>query len=135
MTEPASGSDALGARTTARLSPDGKHYVLSGSKIYITNAGFADVFIVYAKVDGEHFTAFIVERDSKGFSIGPEEHKMGIKGSSTCPLYFDETKVPAENVLGQVGKGHLIAFNILNIGRFKLAAAVLAAPKKRLPSQ
>ena len=132
LTEPASGSDALGARTTARLSPDGKHYVLSGSKIYITNAGFADVFIVYAKVDGEHFTAFIVERDSKGFSIGPEEHKMGIKGSSTCPLYFDETKVPAENVLGQVGKGHLIAFNILNIGRFKLAAACVGSAKETI---
>ncbi len=132
LTEPASGSDALGARTTARLSPDGKHYVLSGSKIYITNAGFADVFIVYAKVDGEHFTAFIVERDLKGFSIGPEEHKMGIKGSSTCPLYFDETKVPAENVLGQVGKGHLIAFNILNIGRFKLAAACVGSAKETI---
>jgi alkylation response protein AidB-like acyl-CoA dehydrogenase len=132
LTEPASGSDALGAKTTARLSPDGKHYVLSGSKIYITNAGFADVFIVYAKVDGEHFTAFIVERDSKGFSIGPEEHKMGIKGSSTCPLYFDETKVPAENVLGQVGKGHLIAFNILNIGRFKLAAACVGSAKETI---
>ncbi|MFC5649766.1 acyl-CoA dehydrogenase family protein [Paenibacillus solisilvae] len=132
LTEPASGSDALGARTTARLSPDGKHYVLSGSKIYITNAGFADVFIVYAKVDGEHFTAFIVERGLPGFSIGPEEHKMGIKGSSTCPIYFDDTPVPVENVLGQVGKGHLIAFNILNIGRFKLAAACVGSAKETI---
>ncbi|BBH22740.1 acyl-CoA dehydrogenase [Paenibacillus baekrokdamisoli] len=132
LTEPASGSDALGARTTARLSPDGKHYVLNGSKIYITNAGFADLFIVYAKVDGEHFTAFIVERHSPGFGIGPEEHKMGIKGSSTCPLYFDDTPVPVENVLGQVGKGHLIAFNILNIGRFKLAAACVGGAKETI---
>ncbi|UVI30859.1 acyl-CoA dehydrogenase family protein [Paenibacillus spongiae] len=132
LTEPASGSDALGAKTTARLSPDGTHYVLNGSKLYITNAGFADIFIVYAKVDGDHFTAFIVERGAKGFAIGPEEHKMGIKGSSTCPLFFDDTPVPVGNVLGQVGKGHLIAFNILNIGRFKLAAACVGGAKETI---
>ncbi|WP_028545241.1 acyl-CoA dehydrogenase family protein [Paenibacillus taiwanensis] len=132
LTEPASGSDALGARTTAKLSKDGKHYVLNGSKIYITNAGFADLFIVYAKVDGTQFTAFIVEREFAGFTIGPEEKKMGIKGSSTCPLYFDNMPVPVENVLGEIGKGHLIAFNILNIGRFKLGAGCLGAAKESI---
>lgn len=132
LTEPASGSDALGARTTARLSPDGSHYVLNGSKLYITNAGFADVFIVYAKVDGEKFTAFIVERDTPGFSVGPEEHKMGIKGSSTCPLFFEDAAVPADRVLGEVGKGHRIAFNILNIGRFKLGAGCLGSAKETI---
>ncbi|SFT20008.1 acyl-CoA dehydrogenase family protein [Paenibacillus sp. BC26] len=132
LTEPASGSDALGARTTARLTPDGKHYILNGSKLYITNSGFADLFIVYAKVNGDHFTAFIVERGLPGFSIGPEEHKMGIKGSSTCPIFFDDTPVPVGNVLGEVGKGHLIAFNILNIGRFKLAAACVGGAKETI---
>ncbi|MCG7407402.1 acyl-CoA dehydrogenase family protein [Paenibacillus sp. ACRRX] len=132
LTEPASGSDALGARTTAKLSEDGKHYVLNGSKIYITNAGFADLFIVYAKVDGTKFTAFIVERSLPGFTVGPEEKKMGIKGSSTCPLYFDNMPVPVENVLGEIGKGHLIAFNILNIGRFKLGAGCLGAAKEAI---
>lgn len=132
LTEPASGSDALGARTTAKLSEDGKHYLLNGSKIFITNAGFADVFIVYAKVDGEKFTAFIVERTMPGFSVGPEEHKMGIKGSSTCPLYFEDVPVPVENVLGEIGKGHQIAFNILNIGRFKLGAACLGSAKETI---
>ncbi|CAM4093418.1 acyl-CoA dehydrogenase family protein [Paenibacillus alkaliterrae] len=132
LTEPASGSDALGAKTTARLSPDGRHYVLNGSKLYITNAGFADLFIVYAKVDGEFFTAFIVEKGMQGFSIGPEEHKMGIKGSSTCPLYFEDVAVPVENLLGEVGKGHHIAFNILNIGRFKLGAACLGSSKETI---
>ncbi|WP_138756524.1 acyl-CoA dehydrogenase family protein [Paenibacillus sinopodophylli] len=132
LTEPASGSDALGARTTARLSPDGKHYVLNGSKLYITNAGFADLFIVYAKVDGEYFTAFIIERGMPGFSIGPEEHKMGIKGSSTRPLFFEDVAVPVANVLGEVGKGHQIAFNILNIGRFKLGAACLGSSKETI---
>lgn len=132
LTEPASGSDALGARTTAKLSEDGKHYLLNGSKIFITNAGFADVFIVYAKVDGEKFTAFIVERTMPGFSVGPEEHKMGIKGSSTCPLYFEDVPVPKENVLGEIGKGHHIAFNILNIGRFKLGAACLGSAKETI---
>ncbi|WP_053372932.1 acyl-CoA dehydrogenase family protein [Paenibacillus sp. FJAT-27812] len=132
LTEPASGSDALGAKTTARLSQDGKHYVLNGSKLYITNAGFADLFIVYAKVDGEYFTAFIVEKGMPGFSIGPEEHKMGIKGSSTRPLFFEDVAVPVENVLGEVGKGHHIAFNILNIGRFKLGAACLGSSKETI---
>ncbi|MGO4179752.1 acyl-CoA dehydrogenase family protein [Paenibacillus sp. TAF43_2] len=132
LTEPASGSDALGAKTTARLSPNGKHYVLNGSKLYITNAGFADLFIVYAKVDGEYFTAFIVEKGMPGFSIGPEEHKMGIKGSSTRPLFFEDVAVPVENVLGEVGKGHQIAFNILNIGRFKLGAACLGSSKETI---
>ncbi|MCU6710621.1 acyl-CoA dehydrogenase family protein [Paenibacillus sp. J5C_2022] len=132
LTEPASGSDALGARTTAKLSADGQHYILNGSKLYITNAGFADIFIVYAKVDGEHFTAFIVERSYPGFSVGPEEHKMGIKGSSTCPLFLEDVPVPVDNVLGQVGKGHQIAFNILNIGRFKLGAACLGSSKETI---
>lgn len=132
LTEPASGSDALGAKSTARLSEDGKHYILNGSKIFITNAGFADLFIVYAKVDGDKFTAFIVEREMEGFSVGPEEHKMGIKGSSTCPLYFEDVHVPVENVLGEIGKGHLIAFNILNIGRFKLGAACLGTCKEAI---
>ncbi|MEK3883413.1 acyl-CoA dehydrogenase family protein [Paenibacillus sp. PL2-23] len=132
LTEPASGSDALGARTTAKLSESGTHYVLNGSKLYITNAGFADVFIVYAKVDGERFTAFIVERTMPGFSVGPEEHKMGIKGSSTCPLFFEDVPVPVENVLGEIGKGHHIAFNILNIGRFKLGAACLGSSKETI---
>ncbi|MFF2483133.1 acyl-CoA dehydrogenase family protein [Paenibacillus sp. NPDC058071] len=132
LTEPASGSDALGAKTTAKLSEDGTHYILNGSKLYITNAGFADVFIVYAKVDGEAFTAFIVERNTPGFSVGPEEHKMGIKGSSTCPLYFEDVAVPVEQVLGEIGKGHQIAFNILNIGRFKLGAGCLGAAKETI---
>lgn len=132
LTEPSSGSDALGAKTTARLNAEGTHYVLNGSKLYITNSGFADLFIVYAKVNGDYFTAFIVERGSPGFSIGPEEHKMGIKGSSTCPIFFDDTPVPVANVLGEVGKGHLIAFNILNIGRFKLAAACVGGAKETI---
>lgn len=132
LTEPASGSDALGARTTAKLTEDGTHYILNGSKLYITNAGFADIFIVYAKVDAEKFTAFIVERRMEGFTIGPEEKKMGIKGSSTCPIYFDNVRVPIDNVLGEIGKGHLIAFNILNIGRFKLGAGCLGAAKETI---
>lgn len=129
LTEPASGSDALGARTTAKLSEDGTHYVLNGTKLYITNAGFADVFIVYAKVNGTDFSAFIVERTMEGVSFGPEEKKMGIKGSSTRPVILEDVKVPAGNLLWEAGKGHLIAFNILNIGRFKLAAGCLGACK------
>lgn len=132
LTEPSSGSDALSAKSTARLSEDGNHYILNGSKIFITNAGFADLFIVYAKIDGDKFTAFIIERDMEGFSVGPEEHKMGIKGSSTCPLFFEDVHVPVENVLGEIGKGHLIAFNILNIGRFKLGAACLGTCKEAI---
>jgi alkylation response protein AidB-like acyl-CoA dehydrogenase len=132
LTEPTSGSDALGAKTTAVLSEDGTHYILNGSKQFITNAGFADIFIVYAKIDGKDFSTFIVERDMPGLTIGPEEKKMGIKGSSTRPLYFEDMKVPVENLLGEVGKGHHIAFNILNIGRFKLGAGCLGAEKEAL---
>ncbi|WP_143308129.1 acyl-CoA dehydrogenase family protein [Chitinophaga vietnamensis] len=130
LTEPGSGSDALGAKTTAKLTEDGKHYVLNGQKIWITNSGFADVFTVFAKIDGDKFTAFIVEKGTPGFTLGPEEHKMGIKGSSTRQIYFQDAKIPVENVLGVIGKGHLIAFNILNIGRLKLCAAALGAAKK-----
>src|SRR5215469_16054496 len=122
LSESTSGSDALNCRTRATLSSDGKHYVLNGEKMWITNAGFADLFTVFAKVDGEKFTAFLVERSFPGFSVGGEEHKMGIRGSSTCPIILNDCKVPVENLLGEIGKGHLIAFNILNIGRFKLGA-------------
>ena len=132
LTEPGSGSDALGAKTTATLSEDGKYYLLNGQKIWITNGGFADVYTVFAKVDGDKFTAFILERDFEGFTRGPEEHKMGIKGSSTVQLYFQDCKVPVENVLGEIGRGHIIAFNILNIGRLKLAAAALGGAKLAL---
>ncbi|WP_410453065.1 acyl-CoA dehydrogenase family protein [Paenibacillus alvei] len=132
LTEPSSGSDALSAKSTAKLSEDGSHYVLNGSKIFITNAGFADIFVVYAKVDGKDFTAFIVEKGMEGFTVGPEEKKMGIKSSSTCPLFFEDVKVPVENVLGEVGRGHVIAFNILNIGRFKLGAGCLGAAKEAI---
>jgi alkylation response protein AidB-like acyl-CoA dehydrogenase len=132
LTEPNSGSDALGAKTSAKLTADGKYYLLNGQKCWITNGGFADIYIVFAKVDGDKFTAFIVERDAEGFTRGPEEHKMGIKGSSTVQLYFQDCKVPAENVLGEIGKGHRIAFNILNIGRLKLCAAALGGAKKAL---
>jgi alkylation response protein AidB-like acyl-CoA dehydrogenase len=130
LTEPNSGSDALGAKTTAKLSDDGRHYILNGQKCWITNGGFADVFNVYAKIDGDKFTGFIVERGFEGFTQGPEEHKMGIKGSSTVQLYFQDCKVPVENVLGEIGKGHKIAFNILNIGRLKLCAAALGGAKR-----
>jgi alkylation response protein AidB-like acyl-CoA dehydrogenase len=129
LTEPSSGSDALGAKTTAVLSDDGKYYRLSGTKQFITNAGFADIFIVYAKVDGKHFTAFIVEKEFPGLTTGAEEKKMGIKGSSTRPLILEECQVPVENVLGEIGKGHVIAFNILNIGRYKLAAGTVGSSK------
>ncbi len=132
LTEPNSGSDALSAKTTATLSADGKYYLLNGQKCWITNGGFADVYTVFAKIDGEKFTAFIVERGMEGFTQGPEEHKMGIKGSSTVQLYFQDCKVPVENVLGEIGKGHVIAFNILNIGRLKLCAAVLGGAKLAL---
>lgn len=132
LTEPGSGSDALGAKTTAKLSGDGRYYLLTGEKQWITNSGFADVFIVYAKIDGEKFTAFIVERDFPGVSVGPEEKKMGIKGSSTRTLILDEARVPVENVLGEPGRGHVIAFNILNIGRFKLAAGCLGSAKRAI---
>jgi alkylation response protein AidB-like acyl-CoA dehydrogenase len=130
LTEPNSGSDALGAKTTAKLSDDGKYYILNGQKCWITNGGFADVYTVFAKIDGDKFTGFIVERGFEGFSQGPEEHKMGIKGSSTVQLYFQDCKVPVENVLGEIGRGHVIAFNILNIGRLKLCAAALGGSKR-----
>jgi len=132
LTEPNSGSDALGAKTTAVLSEDGKHYILNGQKCWITNGGFADVYTVFAKIDGDKFSTFIVERGMEGFTQGPEEHKMGIKGSSTVQLYFQDCKVPVENLLGEIGKGHIIAFNILNIGRLKLAAAAIGGSKMSL---
>ena len=130
LTEAGSGSDALGAKTKAVLSADGKHYLLNGQKMWITNAGFADVFIVFAKVDGEKFTAFIVERSFPGVSVAPEEHKMGLQGSSTCAVNLEEARVPAENVLGEIGKGHKIAFNILNLGRLKLGVSTIAGSKR-----
>ncbi len=138
LTEPESGSDALGAKTTATLSADGKHYILNGQKVWITNGGFADVYTVFAKITGDHpegksgFSAFIVERGMEGFTQGAEEHKMGIKGSSTVQLYFQDCKVPVENLLGEAGKGHVIAFNILNIGRLKLCSATLGGAKMAL---
>src|SRR5580704_7973598 len=130
LTEPNSGSDALGAKTTASLTPDGKYYLLNGQKCWITNGGFADIYTVFAKIDGDKFSAFIIERGFEGFTRGPEEHKMGIKGSSTVQLYFQDCKVPVENLLGEIGKGHIIAFNILNIGRLKLCAAALGGAKR-----
>lgn len=129
LTEPGSGSDALGAKTSAVLSEDGKHYILNGTKQFITNAGFANLFTVFAKIDKEHFTGFLVELGFEGVSIGEEEDKLGIKGSSTCPVVLQNAKVPVENLLGEKGKGHKIAFNVLNVGRFKLAAAVNGASK------
>ena len=132
LTEPGSGSDALGAQASAVLSEDGSTYMLNGTKQYITNGGFAQLFTVFAKIDKEHFTTFLIERDFEGLSVGPEEKKMGIKGSSTTPVILDNCKVPVENVLGEVGKGHKIAFNVLNVGRFKLGAAVTGAAKAAL---
>jgi alkylation response protein AidB-like acyl-CoA dehydrogenase len=126
LTEPGSGSDALGAKTTAVLNPEGTHYILNGTKQFITNAGFADVFLVYAKVDGK-LTNFIVERDTPGLSFGPEEKKMGIKGSSTRQVILEDVKVPVENIVGELGRGHVVAFNILNVGRFKLAAGAIGS--------
>lgn len=129
LTEPTSGSDALSAKTTAVLNSEKTHYILNGTKQFITNAGFADLFIVYAKIDREKFTAFIIERGYPGVSIGPEEKKMGIKGSSTCPLILENVPVPVVNILGEIGKGHQIAFNILNIGRYKLGIGTIGACK------
>lgn len=130
LTEPGSGSDALGARTTAKLNAEGTHYILNGEKQWITNSAFADVFVVYAKIDGEKFSAFIVEREFQGVSTGPEEKKMGIKSSSTRTLILEDVAVPKENLLWEAGKGHLIAFNILNIGRYKLALGCVGAAKR-----
>ncbi|WP_342543163.1 acyl-CoA dehydrogenase family protein [Paenisporosarcina sp. FSL H8-0542] len=130
LTEPGSGSDALGAKTSAKLNAEGTHYVLNGEKQWITNAGFADVFVVYAKIDGEQFSAFIVEREFSGVSVGAEEKKMGIKSSSTRTLILQDAQVPVENLLGEVGRGHVIAFNILNIGRYKLGVGTVGASKR-----
>lgn len=132
LTEPSSGSDALGAKTTAKLNEAGTHYILNGEKQWITNAGFADVFVVYAKIDGDQFTAFIVEKDFPGVSVGPEEKKMGIKSSSTRTLILEDAEVPVENLLGEIGRGHIIAFNILNIGRYKLGVGTLGSSKRGL---
>ncbi len=130
LTEPSSGSDALSAKTTATLNEAGTHYILNGEKQWITNSAFADVFVVYAKIDGEHFSAFIVERDFPGVSTGPEEKKMGIKSSSTRTLILEDAEVPVENLLGEKGKGHKIAFNILNVGRYKLAIGGVGGSKR-----
>jgi len=129
LTEPTSGSDALSAKTTATLSEDGKHYILNGQKMWITNSGFADILITFAQVDGDKFTCFIIDAKSEGFNTGEEENKMGIKGSSTRALFLDNVKVPVENVLGEIGKGHYIAFNILNVGRFKLCVMTTGSAK------
>lgn len=132
LTEPGSGSDALGAAATATLSEDGKNYILNGTKQFITNGSFAQLYTVFAKIDKEHFTAFLVERDFEGLVVGAEEKKLGIKGSSTTQIILDNCKVPVENVLGEIGKGHKIAFNVLNVGRFKLGAGVTGAAKMAL---
>jgi alkylation response protein AidB-like acyl-CoA dehydrogenase len=134
LTEPSSGSDALAAKTRADLNEAGTHFVLNGQKMWITNAGFADLFIVFAQVDGDKFTGFIVERNSDGLSFGEEEKKLGIKGSSTRQVFLENVKVPAENMLGELGKGHLIAFNALNIGRYKLGALVMGGCKGSIRS-
>jgi alkylation response protein AidB-like acyl-CoA dehydrogenase len=134
LSEASSGSDALNCRARATLTADRKFYLLNGEKMWITNAGFADLFIVFAKVDGERFTAFIVERNFPGLSVGAEEHKMGIRGSSTCPLILNDCRVPVENVLGEIGKGHHIAFNVLNVGRFKLGAGCIGGARTSLES-
>src|SRR3990172_466154 len=130
LTEPTSGSDALSAKTTAKLSDDGKYYILNGQKMWITNGGFADILITFAKVDGDKFTCFIIDTKSPGFTSGQEEEKIGIKSSSTRALFLDNVKVPKENILGEIGKGHYIAFNILNVGRFKLCAMTTSGAKK-----
>lgn len=130
LTEPGSGSDALSAKTKAILDNSGKFYLLNGQKMWITNAGFADIFIVFAQIDGDKFTGFILEKGTEGLILGSEEHKLGIKGSSTRQVFFENVKVPAENVLGEIGKGHLIAFNVLNIGRYKLGAMAMGGCKR-----
>ncbi|MFZ0821938.1 MAG: acyl-CoA dehydrogenase family protein [Candidatus Acidiferrales bacterium] len=132
LSEPQAGSDAQNALTRAELSPDGKHWILNGQKMWITNGGFADVYIVFAKVDGEKFSAFIVERTFPGFTAGNEEHKMGIHGSSTTPIFMENCKVPKENLLHEIGRGHIVAFNILNSGRFTLGASCVGGSKNTL---
>ena len=134
LTEPGAGTDALSIQTTAVLSPDGKYYKLNGAKQYITNSGFADIIFTYAKVDGDKMTAFILERGFEGISIGAEEKKMGLRGSSTCSIFLDGAKVPVENVLFEIGRGHIVAFNILNLGRFKLGAGSVGVAKLALES-
>ena len=129
LSEATSGSDALNCRARAQLSTDNQHYLLNGEKMWITNAAFADLFTVFAKIDGEKFTAFLVEKNFPGLSIGKEEHKLGIRGSSTCPLILNDCQVPVENVLGEIGRGHVIAFNILNVGRFKLGASAVGGAR------
>lgn len=132
LTEPGSGSDALGAKTTAKLNAAGTHYLLNGEKQWITNSAFADVFVVYAKIDGDKFSAFIVEKEFPGVSTGAEEDKMGIKSSSTRTLILQDAEVPKENLLGEAGRGHVIAFNILNIGRYKLGVGAVGSSKRAL---
>ena len=134
LTEPEAGSDALNCKTVATLSEDGKYYILNGEKTFITNAAWADVIITYAKIDGERFTAFIVDANSEGVTLGPEEKKMGIHGSSTRSVILENVKVPVENMLWKEGKGHQVAFNILNIGRFKLGAGCVGGCKRGLES-
>lgn len=134
LTEPSSGSDALSAKTRADLSEDGEHYILNGQKMWITNAGFSDIFIVFAQVDGDKFTGFIVEKGTPGFTLGAEEDKLGIKGSSTRQVFFENAKIPVSNLLGEIGKGHKIAFNVLNIGRFKLCVLSNGGSKRSITS-
>ncbi len=129
LSESTSGSDAMNIRTRAALSADGSQYILNGEKMWITNAGFADLFTVFAKIDGEKFSAFLVERETPGLSVGKEEHKLGIRGSSTCPLVLSDCHIPVSNLLGEAGKGHHIAFNILNVGRFKLGVACIGGAR------
>ena len=132
LSEPQAGSDALAARTRAVLSPDGRNWILNGQKMWITNGGFADIYIVFAKIDGEKFSCFIVDRNTPGFSVGPEEKKMGIRGSSTVPIFFENAPIPKENLLHEAGRGHIVAFNTLNVGRFSLGAYCLGGSKKVL---
>jgi len=134
LSEPQAGSDAQNSRTRAVLSPDGRHWILNGQKMWITNGGFADVYTIFAKVDGEKFSAFIVERGFPGFSVGAEEKKMGLRGSSTVPIFFENCHVPRENLLHEIGRGHIVAFNILNVGRFTLGASCLGFCKSELRS-
>ncbi len=129
LTEPEAGTDAMAIQTTAVLSPDGKYYKLSGTKQYVTNGGFADIIFTYAKIDGDKMTAFILERDFEGISFGAQEKKMGLRGSSTCSIFLDGVKVPVENVVHEIGRGHIVAFNILNLGRFKLGAGSVGVAK------
>ena len=132
LSESSSGSDAMNIRAQAKLSADGTHYILNGEKMWISNAGFADLFIIFAKIDGDKFSAFLVDRDTPGLAIGAEEHKLGIRGSSTCPLVLSDCAIPVDNLLGEAGKGHHIAFNILNVGRYKLGAATLGGARHTL---